>query len=143
MKRRVSGEEFKRSHVSANCRTGRRWVTLTGRSPLLAFVFSPIADTIVYVPVRSPLFKTHDFQRQNNSITELTIKKLARSVKHNHPELVRVLMEVGTYAGLISSRIAPTMPRVEDVVVKTHQLLISVGQTVPPALKTNGSDEGT
>ena len=47
MKRRSSGEEIKRSQVSANCRTGRRWVTLTGRSPLLAFVFSPIADTIV------------------------------------------------------------------------------------------------
>ena len=92
------------------------------------------------LPVRSPLFETHDFPRQNNSITEPAIQTLARSVKHNHPELVRVLMEVGTYAGLSSSRIAPTMPRVEDVVVKTHQLLSSVGQTVPPALETT-SDE--
>lgn len=46
-KQKTSGEEMKRSQLLGYCRTGRRWAILAGESPLLMFIFSHVADTIV------------------------------------------------------------------------------------------------
>jgi len=126
-KRKVSGKELKRSRLLGYCRTGRRWAVLAGRSPIMVFVFPQIAETIVYVPPSSPLLvETHHFERQNNSITDLTVQDIAVQIQHNHPELVRVLVEVGKYTGLACSNTAHIIPCLEDVVAKTYEALGSV-----------------
>jgi hypothetical protein len=54
-RRQVSSEQVKRGQLVADCQTGRRWVSLAGRSPLLVFIFPQTADTIVYVPLQPPI----------------------------------------------------------------------------------------
>ena len=105
------------------CRRGKRWSFLTGPSPISVFIFSPTADTIIYVlPPLLPILLRRDSlpQRQNNSITDPTIQSLTAHVWHGNPELVRVLIEVGQFAGLAPSRITRGVPRIEDVVTRTN-----------------------
>ncbi|KAL2419250.1 hypothetical protein ABEF95_001819 [Exophiala dermatitidis] len=49
-KRKVSGQEVKRSRLLGYCRTGRRWAVLAGGAPLFVLIFPQMADTIMYVP---------------------------------------------------------------------------------------------
>ena len=128
MKQRVSKKV--RRDLSTHCRTRRRWFALAGRSPFLIFFFPAIADTLVYVAIRLPLSETHGFERQNNSITESTLKALVHLIEQKHPGLVQVLNEVGAYTGLFSSGITPTRPCAEDFVLRIHQLFSSIRQTI-------------
>ena len=68
---------------------------------------------------------------QNNSITDPTIQSLAAHVWHDNPELVRVLIEVGQYAGLAPSRMTRGVPRIEDVVVRTNNAFGPLLCTIP------------
>ncbi|KAI9769849.1 MAG: hypothetical protein M1840_003843 [Geoglossum simile] len=106
-KRKISGEELKRSKLLGYYRTGRRWSLLAGPSPMSVFVFSRVAETIV----------------QNNSITDSTIQAIATQIQDNHPELVRILAEVGQYTGLAYSSTTHSMPRLEDVVARANKAL--------------------
>jgi len=67
------------------------------------------------------LVQTHHFQRQNNSITDLTVQAIAVQIHQKHPELVRVLVEVGKYAGFARSTTAHSIPCLEDVVAKPQK----------------------
>jgi hypothetical protein len=98
-KRKVLGVALKRSRLLGYCQTDQRWAVLAGRAPLLISIVPHIADTIVYVPFHPPLVETHDFQRQINAITDSTIRALAVRMDQRRPDLVRVLMGAGTYAG--------------------------------------------
>jgi hypothetical protein len=99
---------------------------------LLGFVFPKIADTIVYAPLHLHPVVTHDFGRQNHSITDSTVQALAARIEQNHPELVRVLMEVdNNNHRLTPSRMAVILPLLEDVVVKSYQALSSVLEDLP------------
>lgn len=128
-KRKVSGVALKRSRLVGYCRTGRRWAVLAGRAPLLILIFPHIADTIVYVPFHPPLVETHNFQRQNNAITDSTIQALAVRMDQCHPDLFRVLMEAGTYAGLSPSSTVYPLPRLQDIIANTCQVLGSAFQS--------------
>jgi hypothetical protein len=112
-----------RNRLLGYCRTGRRLEVLAGRAPLLVFIFSQVADTIVYVLLSPLLVETHDSQRQNNSITESSIRALAARIEQNHPELTRTLMGLGEYAGLTSAHTVRNIPQLEDVVAETYHLL--------------------
>lgn len=125
-KRKVSGVALKRSRLLGYCGTGRRWAVLAVRAALLILIFPHIADTIVYVPFHPPLVETHNFQRQNNPITDSTIRSLAVRMDQRRPDLVRILMEAGTYAGLSPSSAAYPLPRLKDIVTHTCQVLGSV-----------------
>jgi hypothetical protein len=70
-------------------------------------------------------------QRQNNSITDPTIQSLAAHVWRGNPELVRVLTEVGQYAGLAPSRMTRGVPRIEDVVARTNNAFGPLLCTIP------------
>ncbi|CZR52905.1 uncharacterized protein PAC_02782 [Phialocephala subalpina] len=94
-KKKDSKGGLSRTKLLDYCRRGKRWSFLTGPSPISVFVFSPAADTIVY--------------------------SLAAHVWHGNPELVRVLIEVGQYAGLAPSSMTRGVPRIEDVVVRTNK----------------------
>lgn len=76
-----------------------------------------------YVLLYLSLVETHEFQRQNNSITESSIRALAARIKQNHPELTRTLMGLGKYTGLTSAHTVRNIPQLEDVVAKTYHVL--------------------
>lgn len=122
-KRKVSGKEVPRNRLLGHCRTGRRLTALAGRAPLLVFILSEVADTIMYVLLYPLLVETHDSQRQNNSITESIIRALAARIEQNHTELIRSLMSLGKYAGLTSTHAVGNVPPVEDIVAETHRVL--------------------
>ena len=67
------------------------------------------------------LIEANYLKRQNNSIGDPTIQSLAAHVWHGNPELVRVLTEVGQYAGLAPSSMTRRVRRSEDVVVRTNK----------------------
>ena len=120
-----------RNAVTTDCRSGRRWAALVGRSPLLIFVFPEAADTIVYVAPPFPVVPDSQLRRQNGSMTESTLQALIHLIEQNHPGLVRVLNEIGALAGLFSTGITPIRPCIEDFVVRTHQLFSSLPQIIP------------
>ena len=129
-KRKASGEQLKRSRLLGYCRTGRRWAVLAGSSPISVFVFPRIAETIVYVPPLLIIIETDNLERQNNSITDSTVQAIAIQIQDNNPELVRILAELGWYAGLIHSNSTHTMPDLEDVVARTNKALGLVLDTI-------------
>jgi hypothetical protein len=115
------------------CRRSKRWSFLAGPSPISIFVFSRAADTIVYVlPPLLPIPPRRDSlpQRQNNSITDQTIQALATQVRHDHPELVSVLVEVGQYASLAPASTMQEIPRIEDVIARTNKAFGPVLYTI-------------
>jgi hypothetical protein len=114
-------------------RTGRRWRVLASRAPISVFIFPQIADTIVYVFLHAPLVETHGFERQNNSITDSSLRALVAQIEQNRPELIGALLEAGEYAGLAALSIAQIMPRLEDI-ANMYQVLGSVFQTIPQDL---------
>ena len=69
------------------------------------------------------MVETYGFERQNNSITDSTLRALAARIEQNRPELMGALMEVGEYAGLSASSTAQIIPRLEDVVTNMCQVL--------------------
>lgn len=107
---------------------------LAGRALISVFIFLQIADTIVYVFLHPPLVETYRFERQNNSITDSTLRALAARIEQNRPELIGALMEVGEHASSAASGTARTMSRLEDVVPNMSQVLGSVFQTTPQDL---------
>jgi hypothetical protein len=48
-KKKDSKGGLSRTKLLDYCRRGKRWSFLTGISPILVFIFSPAADTIVYI----------------------------------------------------------------------------------------------
>jgi len=67
--------------------------------------------------------RPHDLHRQNNSITESTLRAQVAQVQHNQPELVRILDEAGQHAGFGPSSTMIGSPRMEDVVARTNEAL--------------------
>ena len=123
-KKKDSKGGLSRTKLLNYCRRGKRWSFLTGPSPISVFIFSPTADTIIYVlPPLLPILLRRDSlpQRQNNSITDPTLQVLAAQIWHNYPELVRILVEVGQYASLVPSSIVRGMPQIEDVIARTNK----------------------
>ncbi|PVH70104.1 hypothetical protein DL98DRAFT_146233 [Cadophora sp. DSE1049] len=77
-KQDVSGESLKRSTLLGYYRAGRRWADLAGSSPLLVFIFSQMAETIV----------------QDNSITDSTVENIAHPIQSHYPGLTEALVIV-------------------------------------------------
>lgn len=106
-KRRCSGEDIRRSRLLDYYRAGKRWSLFAIASPISVLVFSPVAETIV----------------QNHCITDSTLRALAVQVRQNHPELVRALDKVGQHAGFGTPSTMQGIPRMEDVVARTNEIL--------------------
>lgn len=70
------------------------------------------------------LADSYGSKRQNNSITEHTLRALAARVEQNRPELIEALEKVCKETGL-SPAVQP-MPHLEDIVGDMHQLLSSL-----------------
>lgn len=140
-KRKVSSKEVTRNCLLGYCRNGRRLAVLAGRAPLMVFVFPQVADTIAYVLLYPSLVETHEFQRQNNSITESGIRALAARIKQNHPELTRTLMGLGKYTGLTSAHTVRNIPQLEDVVAKTYHVLGSALTDIPTGVISSNQVE--
>lgn len=69
------------------------------------------------------LTDSYGYKRQNNSITEHTLRVLAARVEHSRPELIEALEKVSKGTGL--SLVVQPMPRLEDIVGGMHQVLSS------------------
>ncbi|KAF2813240.1 uncharacterized protein BDZ99DRAFT_460516 [Mytilinidion resinicola] len=67
--------------------------------------------------------------RQNNSITDPSIRALATQVWCNHAELGNILIDIGQYADLTSSNTIPAMPEIENIVARTTNAINSVLDT--------------
>lgn len=52
---------------------------------------------------RLSLTEIHSLEMLNNSITESTVKDSAHPIQSHHPELTKVLLNVGQCAGLVPS----------------------------------------
>lgn len=61
------------------------------------------------------------------SQTRLSLALAAR-IARNHPELIRSLTEIGKYAGLASLHPPCSIPCLEDIATKPHQILDDQGK---------------
>ena len=115
---------------------------LAGRAPISVFTFPKIAETIVYIFLRSLMFETHDFEKQNNSITGSTLRDLATQIEHSCPELIGTLREAGKDAGVTGSITTQTVPRLENDIANIFQVLGTILKAIPQDLpNTTGSSE--
>lgn len=87
---------------------------LAGGAPILVFMFPKVAETIVYVPFPFSVFKTHGFDRQNNSIRDMTLLALATPNGHSHPRPIEVLEMASEDVGVMQLMTARMLSRLED-----------------------------
>ena len=69
--------------------------------------------------------ETDGLKRQNNSITDSTVKNIAHHIQSHHPELTEALVNVGQCAGLVSSNTVP-VASIKDLVLRTTQELSTI-----------------
>ena len=123
---------LKRSKMQTICRGARCWVTialvgggLLSLARLLCWFSSCLEwqrPSCKYNPSVF-LVETDHFKRQNNSITDSTVKNVSHHIQSHHPGLTEALVSIGQCAGLVPSHAVPVS--MEDVVLRTtHELSI-------------------
>lgn len=69
--------------------------------------------------------ETDRFKRQNNSITDLTVRNIAHHIHSHHPQLTEALVDIGQCAGLVPSNTVP-VALIKDAVLRTTRELSAI-----------------